>query len=121
MPLYELFCLARPQLRQAEKAELFKKTAEIIFGAGGVVTDLKNFGERPLAYKVAGVLPGERHEKVRYQSEYQHQLLFLIIILQLREDSEVRLSHPLKHTSALIAYKYDFSFFFIALGSLFQL
>lgn len=66
MPLYEMFCLARPQLRQAEKAELFKKAAEVVFSGGGVLTDIKNFGERPLAYKVAGPAAGERHNTVAF-------------------------------------------------------
>ncbi len=64
MPLYELFCLARPQLQLAQSAELLRKTANAIFAGGGVLTDLKSFGVRPTAYKVSGALAGEKHTEV---------------------------------------------------------
>ena len=52
MPWYELFCLARPQLARASQAELFKSAATAVIKSGGVLTDLKNFGERRLAYDI---------------------------------------------------------------------
>ena len=52
MPLYELFCLARPALTQAHKSEILKAAATSVLGSGGVLTDLKNFGERRLAYPI---------------------------------------------------------------------
>lgn len=64
MPLYELFCLARPQLQVAQNAELLRKAANAILSGGGVLTDIKSFGTRPLAYKVSGALAGEKHAEV---------------------------------------------------------
>lgn len=52
MPWYELFCLARPQLARVQQAELLKTAASAVFNGGGVVADLKSFGERRLAYDV---------------------------------------------------------------------
>ena len=74
MPLYELFCLARPQLQAAQNAELLRKAASTIFAGGGVLMDLKSFGVRPTAYKVAGALAGERHNEV---SNDLKRILFL--------------------------------------------
>jgi len=52
MPIYELFCLARPQLARAQHAEMFRSTAKTVLDGGGVLTDLKSFGERRLAYRI---------------------------------------------------------------------
>lgn len=64
MPLYELFCLARPQLQATQSADILRKAAQAIFAGGGVLTDIKSFGKRPLAYKVSGALAGEKHSEV---------------------------------------------------------
>jgi len=52
MPIYELFCLARPQLARAQHAEMFSTAAKTVLNGGGVLTDLKSFGERRLAYRI---------------------------------------------------------------------
>lgn len=52
MPLYELFCLARPQLAKAELKEVIKAASRAVFQQGGVITDLKSFGLRPLAHDI---------------------------------------------------------------------
>lgn len=52
MPWYELFCLARPQLARSAQAELLRKASLSVVKSEGVITDLKSFGERRLAYDI---------------------------------------------------------------------
>lgn len=52
MPLYELFCLAQPQLRKSQLAEIMRKAGVVVFDKGGVVTNIQSFGDRPLAYDI---------------------------------------------------------------------
>lgn len=52
MPWYELFCAARPQLARAQQAELFRAAAGTVLRGGGVVADLKSFGDQRLAYHI---------------------------------------------------------------------
>lgn len=52
MPLYELFCLIRPGLAKAQVVDILKKAGDKVYKAGGVVTDVKSYGERPLAYTI---------------------------------------------------------------------
>jgi small subunit ribosomal protein S6 len=59
MPLYELFCLARPRLGKAALAEIIRGAGNAVLARGGVVTDVKSFGEQPLAYEIRR--PGARH------------------------------------------------------------
>lgn len=52
MPVYELFCLARPTLLKTQLAELIKRTATMVMDRNGVVTDLQYFGTNTLAKAV---------------------------------------------------------------------
>ena len=52
MPLYELFCLAKPALAKPAVAEILRTAGNTIFQKGGIVTDVKSFGEIPLAYEI---------------------------------------------------------------------
>lgn len=62
MPLYELFCLARPQLAKAQMADIIKLAGRTVLDKGGVITDIKSFGDQSLAYEIQR--PGERHSHV---------------------------------------------------------
>lgn len=62
MPLYELFCLARPRLGNAQLAEIIKLAGRTVLDKGGVITDVKSYGEQELAYEIRK--PGERHTHV---------------------------------------------------------
>ena len=62
MPLYELFCLVKPGLGK-QVGDIMKLAGKTVIDRGGVLTDLKFFGEQPLAYLVRR--PGEKYEKVR--------------------------------------------------------
>ena len=62
MPLYELFCLAKPALQRTQQAELLRSAAQVVLQRGGVLTDVKSFGERPLAYTVRR--PGSKCDEV---------------------------------------------------------
>jgi ribosomal protein S6 len=63
MPVYELFCLARPALAPAARADLLKAAGAAVAAAGGFLLDYKAFGDRRLAYPVSGVA-GDKHEEV---------------------------------------------------------
>lgn len=63
MPLYELFCLARPQLPKQQLADIMRKAGVAVFGKGGVITDIKSFGEQPLAYDIRK--PSGKYRTVR--------------------------------------------------------
>lgn len=52
MPVYELFCLARPALKTEAVAAGIRKAGKTVFGNGGVLTGIKSFGDRELAYSI---------------------------------------------------------------------
>lgn len=52
MVLYELFCLARPGLRRQQHYNIIKASASAVLNRGGVLTDVKSFDERALAYPI---------------------------------------------------------------------
>lgn len=60
--LYELFCLAKPQLSKAHLGQIIKAASLAVLNQGGVVTDIKSFGEQPLAYDIRK--PGSKHSEV---------------------------------------------------------
>jgi len=61
MPLYELFCLAKPQLKKVQLAEMISLAGRAVLEKGGVITDIKSFGEQRLAYGIRK--PGAVYEK----------------------------------------------------------
>eukprot|EP00887_Chlorella_sp_A99_P007142 scaffold2.g7142.t1 len=61
MPLYELFCLARPSLAKQALADIIKTASRSILANGGVLTDVKSFGQSPLAYDIRR--PGEKYSE----------------------------------------------------------
>lgn len=62
MPLYELFCLAKPRLGKAVLGDIIKLAGRTVLDKGGVITDVKSFGEQKLAYEIRR--PGEKYEEV---------------------------------------------------------
>lgn len=63
MPVYELFCLARPGLAKQSLAAVIDKAGKAVFGSNGVLTDIKSFGERELAYPIRKA--GSKFSEVR--------------------------------------------------------
>ena len=63
--LYELFAVAKPRLAGGQRAlvEIMKAVGTQIQAANGVITDIKYYGERPLAYDIRQ--PGARYSEVR--------------------------------------------------------
>ncbi|PSC75436.1 mitochondrial ribosomal S6 [Micractinium conductrix] len=63
MPLYELFAVAKPRLAGGQRAlvEIMKAVGTQIQAANGVITDIKYYGERPLAYDIRQ--PGARYSE----------------------------------------------------------
>ncbi|WPT10673.1 37S ribosomal protein MRP17 [Picochlorum sp. SENEW3] len=59
MPLYELFCLAKSRLTPVELKRLMAGAGKVILDKGGIITDVKSFGEQRLAYVIRR--PGERY------------------------------------------------------------
>lgn len=62
MPLYELFCLAKPGLGK-RLGDVIKIAGRKVIDEGGVLTDIKYFGEQPTAYEIRK--PGEKYSEVR--------------------------------------------------------
>lgn len=63
MPLYELFCLAKPRIGKQALADIIKLAGRTVLDKGGVITDVKSFGEQKLAYEIRK--PGAKFEEVR--------------------------------------------------------
>ncbi|KAL6763222.1 ribosomal protein S6 [Haematococcus lacustris] len=61
MPLYELMCLAKPALARPLMVEMMKRVGKLVTEKGGVVTDIKSFGDQHLAYDIRR--PYERYAK----------------------------------------------------------
>eukprot|EP00891_Asterochloris_glomerata_P005097 jgi/Astpho2/5097/Aster-06317 len=52
MPLYELFCLARPQLPRAKLAGIIRTAGTTVLDNGGVLRSITSFGDEILAYDI---------------------------------------------------------------------
>lgn len=52
MPLYELFCLARPRLADPTLHEIIKKAAVQVLDKGGVLLNVSSYGDTDLAYSI---------------------------------------------------------------------
>ena len=80
MPLYQLFCLARPQLPKAQLAESIRRIGQAVFAQQGLLVDLQHFGDRPLAKKVRQ--PGAAYNYVSLLSRpsllYDHNWSLLL-------------------------------------------
>jgi small subunit ribosomal protein S6 len=64
MPLYELFCMARPALQRDVAGQLMRKAATAVLSRGGILTDIRSYGDRELAYEIRR--PGLRMSEVYY-------------------------------------------------------
>lgn len=64
MPLYELFCMSRPALLRSDASQLLRSAASAVLSRGGLLTDIKSFGDRELAYEIRR--PGMKLNEVRY-------------------------------------------------------
>jgi small subunit ribosomal protein S6 len=62
MPLYELFAVAKPRLPKAQLADIMRAIGKTVMDQGGVVTDIKSYGDRRLAYDIRQ--PGARYSEV---------------------------------------------------------
>ena len=52
MPVYELFCLARPQITKESLAAVIRTASNAVFSKSGVMTDIQSYGNRDLAYPI---------------------------------------------------------------------
>ena len=52
MPLYDLFCLARPALARDELFSIIKRSCSTVLAGSGVITDIKYNGVTTLAYTI---------------------------------------------------------------------
>lgn len=52
MPVYELFALLRADLPRSQIAEVLRRTGTAVLNGNGVLTDIKCYGEQPLAYRI---------------------------------------------------------------------
>lgn len=63
MPVYELFCLARPKLARKQLASLIKTACTSVFTNNGVLTEVLSYDLRDLAYPIRKA--GSKYEEVR--------------------------------------------------------
>lgn len=63
MPLYELLCMARPLAARKELAEVANRAGRTVLESGGIVADVKSYGEHTLAYTIR-TASGERIRQV---------------------------------------------------------
>lgn len=63
MPLYELFAIAKPALPKEALADIMRAIGRQVMAEGGVVTDIRSYGQRKLAYDIRQ--PGARYNEVR--------------------------------------------------------
>lgn len=52
MPLYELFCLARPSLNEVVLKNVIKKAALQVLDKKGVLLEVISYGDAELAYPI---------------------------------------------------------------------
>lgn len=52
MPVYELFALLRADLPREKIVDVLRRTGSTVLQGNGVLTDLKSYGEQPLAYRI---------------------------------------------------------------------
>ncbi len=64
MPLYELFCMARPALARPDAAQVMRNVAAAVLNKDGILTDIKSYGDHPLAYTIRR--PNQRYNEVCY-------------------------------------------------------
>lgn len=62
MPVYELFCLAKPQLAKEHIASLIKTACLSVFSNNGVLTEVLSYDVRDLAYPIRKA--GSKYEQV---------------------------------------------------------
>ena len=62
MPVYELFCLARPQLARDGLVAVIKTACTTVFSHNGVLTDVHSYDVRQLAYPIRQA--GSKHDEV---------------------------------------------------------
>ena len=63
MPLYDLVAIVKATAPRNAVAEVLRRAAVGVMDAGGVVTDVKSYGLRDLAYSIRKA--GETHVQVR--------------------------------------------------------
>ncbi|BDA51076.1 probable 30S ribosomal protein S6 [Coccomyxa sp. Obi] len=92
MPLYELFCMAKPALARTQASQLLRSAASAVLSKGGVLTDIKSYGERELAYEI-------RRPGMKLNEAFMWQLDFAAAPPVLRE-----LEHLLKVDDRVVRY-----------------
>lgn len=62
MPLYQLFCMAKPALGRPALAEIMRTASNGVLTKGGVLTDILSYGQQKLAYDIRK--QGSKYSKV---------------------------------------------------------
>lgn len=64
MPLYEILCMARPLSARKELVEIVSRAGNAVLSSGGIVIDVKSYGQQTLAYTIK-TRSGEKMRQVR--------------------------------------------------------
>lgn len=67
MPAYELLCLCAPALGKQQLGNIVQRVASVLYSKQAVITDVKSYGDTPLAYKIKGTRG--KYEQVSYREE----------------------------------------------------
>lgn len=67
MPLYEILCMARPLSARKELVEIVSRAGNAVLSSGGIVIDVKSYGQQTLAYTIK-TRSGEKMRQVRGSS-----------------------------------------------------
>lgn len=92
MPLYELLCLAKPALARSDLSGLMRRLGESVFKSGGVITDIKSFGQQRLAYDI-------RRPFQKYDQAHMWQMDFVVSPTALRS-----INHELRVDEKVLRY-----------------
>ena len=80
MPLYQLFAIAKPTVPVSGLAAALRKVGSNVYSSGGVVTEIKSYGEQELAYDIktaAGKYREVRHPQMCSCDVLSNRMAFL--------------------------------------------
>lgn len=107
MPLYEVYCIARPKTANETLSNLMRHVSRLVKQRGGVVRGVQNIGLRPLAYRVRA--HATYHDVGRY---WRFDMIaspksVVEVAKRLRVDESIIRVLPLKSDMRLITHKQE--------------
>ncbi|KAJ1957842.1 30S ribosomal protein S6 [Linderina pennispora] len=102
MPLYELICISRANLVQANMAALLKRSAETVLDRGGAVRGFVNLGrDQPLPYRMKRHMEYHTHGSFWLMHYYSNPKTTGVLMSQLKLDPRIVRCNVVKVTDKL--------------------